>query len=205
MLINNKCFCGSNKNFVSCCRPFIVEKVNPKISHEKTSQASPKTPEQLMRSRFSAYAAGNSQYIYDTYAKSSQASQSVEDINDWSKACVWIALEIHSTNNCDNTKNDSPEQFVEFSAFYITEDTLFELRERSRFVLESTSLEQVALEGDAENKSQSLQWRYIDGDIIKHCQLASIKRKELCPCNNYPTAWSIKKGKKFKQCCGMFR
>tara|TARA_R110001592_G_scaffold1212_2_gene7145 strand:- start:6176 stop:6784 length:609 start_codon:yes stop_codon:yes gene_type:complete len=196
MSINNKCFCGSNNNYSYCCQPYI--------NNKQTQQAFPQTPEQLMRSRFSAYASGNSQYIYDTYAKSSQASQSVEDINDWSKACVWIALEIHSTNNGDNTLNDSPEQFVEFSAFYITEDTLFELRENSRFVLEGSMKDNAEnnTENNAEANSQNFQWRYIDGDIIKHCQLATIKRKELCPCNNYPTTWLIKKGKKFKQCCG---
>lgn len=157
-----------------------------------------------MRSRFSAYAIGNSQYIYDTYAKSSQASQSVKEISDWSKACVWIALQIHS-NDCHNTKKNDitkselPEQFVEFSAFYITDDTLFELRENSRFVLESMILENSIIES---NENKKLQWRYIDGDIIEHCELTTVKRKELCPCNNYPTAWSMKKGKKFKQCCG---
>jgi len=198
MLINNKCFCGSNKDFSSCCQPFIAHKVN----QDKIQQTFPKTPEQLMRSRFSAYAAGNSQYIYDTYAKSSQASQSVAEINDWSKACVWIALQIHSKNNGDTKKNESTEQFVEFSAFYITEDTLCELRENSRFVLEKPALDSIPSEGNTEDKMQRLQWRYIDGDIIEHCELTKIKRKELCPCNHYPTAWSVKKGKKFKQCCG---
>ena len=187
MLINNKCFCGANETFSSCCQRFM--------SQNKQQRALPQTPEQLMRARFSAYAVGNSQYIYDTYAKSSQASQSVQEIHDWSKACVWLALKIHSNNKADITNNGSAEQFVEFSAYYITDNTLCELRENSRFILEHAPI--------AGNKqSQRLQWRYIDGDIIEHCELASIKRKELCPCNNYPTAWSIKKGKKYKQCCG---
>ena len=194
MLINNRCFCGSNKNFSSCCQLYI--------NHNDKQHLFPQTPEQLMRSRFSAYASGDSQYIYDTYAKSSQASQSVEEINDWSNACVWIALQIHSKNNTDITNNKSPEQFVEFSAFYITDNTLCELRENSRFVLEKPVLDSIILEVNTEDKKQSLQWRYIDGDIIKHCELSEIKRKELCPCNNYPSAWSMKKGKKFKQCCG---
>ena len=46
------------------------------------------------------------------------------------------------------------------------------------------------------------QWRYIDGDIITDNELANIKRNTLCPCNEYPTTWKVKKGKKFKQCCG---
>lgn len=193
MRSNKSCFCGSNEAFSSCCQPFIEW------------QSYPKTPEQLMRSRFSAYVTGNSQYIYDTYAKSSQASQSVKEIDDWSKACVWVALQIHSNDHhntnkkSDITKSESPEQFVEFSAFYITDNTLCELRENSRFVLESMILESMIIES---NENKKLQWRYIDGDIIEHCELTTVKRKELCPCNNYPRAWSMKKGKKFKQCCG---
>jgi SEC-C motif-containing protein len=166
------CFCGSNVDFSSCCQPFI----------NKEQQV--KTAEQLMRSRFSAYTIGNAQYIFDTYAKSSQKSQSIKDIDDWSKSCQWIALNIYSTIE---NENNSTEQFVEFSAFYITQNTLCELREKSRFILEDSPLKQ---------------WRYIDGDIITHSELSTIKRNALCPCNQYPTSWQIKKGKKFKHCCG---
>jgi SEC-C motif-containing protein len=193
MPVNQKCFCGSNKDFLSCCQPFIDRNVNQEVNQ----QTFPITPEQLMRSRFSAYAVGNAQYIYDTYAKTSKASQSVKEISDWSKACTWIALQIHSVKNSGTKTTESSEQFVEFSAFYITNDILCELRENSRFVLEC-----ITGEGSSENESQDLQWCYIDGDIIEHCELKTIKRKDLCPCNNYSTAWTIKKGKKFKQCCG---
>lgn len=186
MSLNQTCFCGSKQNFSSCCQPFIEGKVE--------QLAFPKTPEQLMRSRFSAYAINDGQYIYDTYAKSSQALQSIKEINDWSKACLWVALKIHSINNDDLNKNESHEQFVEFSVFYITDNILWELRENSRFVLENAVLDS--------NKVTNLQWRYLDGEIIKHCELMNIKRKEVCPCNNYSTAWTIKKGKKYKQCCG---
>lgn len=185
MLINNKCFCGSNEQFFSCCQQFI--------NQNDKQRTFPETPEALMRSRFSAYAIGNGQYIYDTYATTSQASQSIKEINDWSQACVWVALQIHSINNGDLTKHLSSEQFVEFSAFYITENTLCVLRENSRFILQSTN---------SLNDNQKAQWRYIDGDIIEHVELAGIKRKDICPCNDYPTSWSMKKGKKFKQCCG---
>lgn len=185
------CFCGSNLNFSSCCLPYINKEV------------SPETPEQLMRSRFSAYAFGNAQYIYDTYAKNSQIAQSVEDIDDWSKACAWIALKIHSAAD---DLHKTTEQFVEFSAFYITEGTLYELREKSRFILAedvtATMVASTEIKEGSDLNSQLKQWRYIDGDIIAHRDLASIKRNEICPCNDYPTAWQLKKDKKFKHCCG---
>ncbi len=185
MPLNKKCFCGTTKSFSACCQPFI--------NKEKL----PQTPEQLMRSRFSAYATGNGQYIYDTYAKSSQVSQSVKELNEWSEACKWIALQIHSINNNDVIENESAEQFVEFSAFYIADGVLCELRENSRFVFETP-----LFESTLKNDKRELEWRYIDGDIVKHDELATIKRKELCPCNNFPTTWVMKKGKKYKQCCG---
>lgn len=203
MLSNQQCFCGSDQSFSSCCQPFIKGEINTKTS----LSTFPETPEQLMRSRFSAYVTGNSQYIYDTYAKSSQASQSVKEIDEWSKACTWIALEIHSTSTDNNDSKEPTEQFVEFSAFHITDDTLCELRENSRFVLETAICDGITDDNKADINNtkidnQAQQWRYIDGDIIKHCELVTIKRKDLCPCNNYPTAWSTKKDKKFKQCCG---
>jgi SEC-C motif-containing protein len=187
MISKNRCFCGSSETFANCCQPYITEQHGP--------QTFPKTAEQLMRSRFSAYASGNSQYIYDTYAKTSQELQTVKDIKDWANACVWIALQVHNTNpNSHVTTNDSPEHFVEFSAFYINDNRLFELHENSRFVLEAAIEEK--------DKDQNLHWRYLDGDIIKHSELTEIKRKDLCPCNHYATGWLPKKGKKYKQCCG---
>lgn len=183
------CFCGSNIDFSTCCLPFINKEVPAQ------------TPEKLMRSRFSAYAYGNAQYIYDTYAKSSQTAQSVKDIDDWSQSCVWIALEIYPIAD---SSNNAAEQFVEFSAFYITDDTLYELREKSRFILEENM--PPAITANVKEKSTInaplKQWRYIDGNIIAHSELSSIKRNEICPCNNYPTTWQVKKGKKFKHCCG---
>jgi len=187
------CPCGSTLSFDACCQLFI------------TQIQKPTTAEQLMRSRFSAYALGNAQYIYDTYAKSSQAAQSVVDIDDWSKSCVWIALIIHPLAN---SVNNTTEDFVEFSAFYITNNTLCELREKSRFIFEATSIPEKNIIANAEVKgkstlnSQVKQWRYIDGDIIAHSEITSIKRNELCPCNHYPTAWQINKAKKYKHCCG---
>ncbi|WP_353538898.1 YchJ family metal-binding protein [Colwellia sp. KU-HH00111] len=181
MLVNQQCFCGSGKRFLACCQPFIAQ------------SAQPNTAEQLMRSRFSAYAIGNSQYIYDTYANSSQAAQSVSEIEQWGKACIWLALEIHETHGNTSDNDISAEQFVEFSAYYISDNTLCELRENSRFILEPARVD---------DHNQVQQWRYIDGEISQHCELSTVKRKDLCPCNYYPTAWSAKKGKKFKQCCG---
>lgn len=190
MSSKNNCFCGSHKSYAACCERFLEQNdLNPH---------NPETAEQLMRSRFSAYATRNSQYIYDTYAENSKSSHTVEEIDEWAKACQWIALEVHSTLKGEKIVNKHHEQFVEFSAFYISNNTLYELRENSCFIVENVLNERDLMQESTLN----VRWRYLDGDIIKHCELSKIKRNSLCPCNKYPTAWSEKKGKKYKQCCG---
>lgn len=155
------CPCGSTLIFSRCCQRYITQK------------QSPKTPEQLMRSRFSAYATKAGQYIFDTYGAIPQLQQSVTKIQSWADECIWLALEVHQAT--DNR--------VDFSAYYVVDNTLCELREQSTFSLEQD------------------QWRYIDGDIIVHNEIGRIKRNAICPCNRYPTAWSAKQDKKFKHCC----
>lgn len=155
------CPCGSMSLFEKCCQLFIT--------HEKA----PATAEQLMRSRFSAYATKNGQYIYDTYGQLEQKKQTVTAIQSWANECQWLALKVHK----------SSLKMVDFTAYYVVNNTLCELREKSNFALEQK------------------QWRYLDGEILAHNELAKVKRNENCPCNKYPTAWSAKKGKKFKHCC----
>lgn len=156
------CPCGSTLLFNACCQLYISQKQQPN------------TPEQLMRSRFSAYAIKNGQYIFATYSAAQQLKQSVMEIQSWADECLWLALVIY----------EAGENTVEFSAYYVVDNTLCELREKSNFSLEHG------------------RWRYIDGDISVHNEMTNIKRNEICPCNNYPTAWSEKKGRKFKHCCG---
>lgn len=155
------CPCGSNQLFNRCCQPYI------------TKQQLPSTAEQLMRSRFSAYATKEACYIFDTYGATAQLQQSISDIQSWANQCHWLALKIHETTT--NT--------VEFSAYYLINNSLCELREKSNFRLEQG------------------QWRYIDGDIIVNNETSAVKRNELCPCNRYPTSWSATQGRKFKHCC----
>lgn len=162
------CPCGSNLSFSTCCQPFI----------SKAQLNKPNTPEQLMRSRFSAYALKDGQYIYDTYGEKQRVNLTIEDLQSWADECNWLALTIH----------DSTESTVDFSAYYVINSTLCELREKSNFAKE--------YENDQE------QWRYIDGTITKNNEIATVKRNDICPCNQYSTAWSPKKNKKFKHCCG---
>tara|TARA_B110000881_G_C18489697_1_gene471098 strand:- start:468 stop:968 length:501 start_codon:yes stop_codon:yes gene_type:complete len=164
------CPCGTKKSYNECCLPVITK--------NKLAQS----PEQLMRSRYSAYSQNMAQYIFNTYAKSSQSEQSVEEIAQWGESCRWVKLTIHQVSPLESNTTTSAQKIptVHFSAFYLIKDTLFELSERSRFVKEETS-------------DEIIEWRYLNGDIIKHEEIARIKRKDNCPCDS---------GKKFKKCCG---
>ncbi|WP_440876822.1 YchJ family protein [Thalassotalea sp. PLHSN55] len=155
-----KCPCGTSRPFEQCC--FAI--------HNKRRSAS--SPEALMRSRYSAYATNNAQYIYDTYASKSQAQQSIDEIRESASDCRWLKLTIHSSTEGNDLTQQLPT--VEFSAFYLIDDKLFEMHELSRFVQEQGA------------------WRYLDGEIKANHQVAQLKRNDPCPCES---------GKKFKKCC----
>lgn len=153
------CPCRSEKSFESCCGAIL------------SGQSAAKSPEQLMRSRYSAYATHHAEYILQTYALNKRSEHSVEDISKWSKQCQWRGLIIHN-----HLKEKTTGQ-VEFSAFYIDEKTLWEMREKSNFIIEDDK------------------WFYVDGDFVEHHDHSKTARNQSCPCNS---------GKKFKQCCGRY-
>ena len=167
------CYCGNQRAFEQCCELLI----NGNILAE--------TPEQLMRSRYSAYATNSANYIYQTYAKSSQDNQSIQEISTWAAQTQWLKLTIkHSdklenvdTNNLD-TSNDATASLptVEFSALYIHNKSFCLMSEKSRFI-----------------KEQNL-WRYLDGDVAEHIEISPPKRNEPCICQS---------DKKFKHCCAL--
>lgn len=133
--------------FEQCCQPII----------NKEKQAN--SPQALMRSRYSAYATKQGEYILNTYSNDSAKKQSLIDIQQWADNCKWVNLIIH--NNSDQKNNE-----VEFSAYYIENKQLCMIRERSRFHLENSS------------------WVYNDGDILRSMCFERVKRNDLCPCQS---------------------
>lgn len=158
------CYCGSKESYSMCCQPFILE------------QKYPETPEQLMRSRYSAYATSNAQYIFNTYAKEKHKEHTVTDILNWAQTTQWLSLKVnHAT--AITLKQFSPNTLptVNFDAYYRHEKHYYKMSESSRFVVEDN------------------QWRYLDGDVAEHTELIQPKRNDNCFCDS---------GKKFKKCCG---
>jgi len=124
---NSKCPCGSGKKYKECC-----------FKYHKG--AKPKNALILMKSRFSAYAVGDANYIIKTTHKNSphyeeDKLQWIKEIKEFSKS-NFKKLEI-----IEFTENEN-EAFVEFKA-YIDD---YIMHENSRFIKEDI-------------------WYYIDGEI----------------------------------------
>lgn len=92
-----KCYCGSDESFENCCEPFLTKKTYPK------------TAEQLMRSRYSAYCVHNSDYLFETTHISTRKFHSKKAILDWAIQNNWLKLEVLNAT----------EAIVEFKAYYM--------------------------------------------------------------------------------------
>lgn len=74
------CLCGNSRPFEACCGPFLA------------GEAQPETAEQLMRSRFTAYARGEIEYLVDT-----EADPDREVIEHWAQATRFVQLRVLHT------------------------------------------------------------------------------------------------------------
>jgi len=142
------CPCGSDNNFDVCCELIISGK-------EKA-----RSPEKLMRSRYSAYATNNAEYIFNTYALSSKKSQTLADISSWAKETTWLKLTIINSS----TFNKVEYPTVTFEATYKSDNTFYMMKETSRFVTEQGF------------------WKYLDGNHLEHTELTLPKRNDPCIC-----------------------
>lgn len=115
---DQSCPCGS-LYYSTCCQPLHLG-VN-------TAQ----TAEQLMRSRYSAFAKQEIDYIVRTTALGQQKSLDQVAIADWSKANQWLKLEIVS----HEPKLDKTHAQVEFKAHYHDAQQTQIHHEVSHFVL----------------------------------------------------------------------
>jgi SEC-C motif-containing protein len=80
----NSCICGKSKPFDKCCEIFLSGKQNAK------------TPEQLMRSRYSAYALGGyGEYLVSTWLPDSAKGLVALELSE--KTVNWQRLEVISS------------------------------------------------------------------------------------------------------------
>lgn len=155
------CPCCSGKSYNVCCGPVIKNESAP-------------TALTLMRSRFTAYATVQAEYLHKTNHPQTRLESTIEEIEDWAKENTWTKLEILNTDA--GTKNDS-NGVVEFKASYTDVSGKSQVHhERSTFVKENG------------------QWLYKDGIANPPANNTSKKvlRNDPCPCGS---------GKKYKKCC----
>ena len=98
--IMQKCPCGTGKPYVDCCGVFI--------SHQQY----PATPEELMRSRYTAYSLANMDYILETMKPPAATGFDAKSTRKWAKKIKWTGLKIVST------QQNAIHGTVEFIACY---------------------------------------------------------------------------------------
>jgi SEC-C motif-containing protein len=118
-----RCPCGTGLPFAECCGAFLA------------GRATAPTAVQLMRSRFTAFAVGDADYVLATWHPSTRPHALEIDPH-----LAWRSLEIVRTVRGGPLDRDG---VVEFIARYSADGERGELRETSRFVRED-------------------RWRYVD-------------------------------------------
>lgn len=171
-----KCYCQSGLSFNECCEPYL-----------KGEKKAP-TAEKLMRSRYSAYATANIDYLKSTLAPESRHDFDSATTKKWAQSAKWKGLRIMSVEK--GMENDT-KGTVEFTATYEQDGEGLDHHEVSTFRKEA---------GD---------WYFIDGDAHTHREgedhhhakpqtvvreEPKVGRNEPCPCGS---------GKKYKKCHGV--
>ncbi len=141
------CYCGNPKSYNTCCFPFLSQELIPE------------TPEQLMRSRYSAFCSKNIEYLIATHHPSMRQPDESDLLNKIINTTQWLGLKILKTSNNGTSQGIG---YVEFVAFYKT-NKVGQLHENSKFIYEND------------------QWYYLDGVILESLKLA---RNALCWCGS---------------------
>lgn len=160
---DRQCPCGQPKAMAECCAGFIA-------GHQI-----PETAEALMRSRYTAFATHQIDYLLASHHPETRGEVSRDDVKRFSEAMVWHRLEILET--VDGQAADT-EGWVEFIAHY---------RERGD--------ERIHHERSLFRRHQG-RWFFHSAEYPKPMpsqrEKAKVGRNEPCPCGS---------GKKYKKCC----
>lgn len=159
------CPCGSSKDFSACCEPLI-----------RGIEAA-RTPEDLMRARYSAYVKSEVDFIVASTHPDKRDGLLTEGIRRWSERSTWHGLEIISS---DGGGPEEQSGSVEFIAHYTEKTTKKKHHELAQFD---------RVEGA---------WFFADGTPVMPKQFIrarpKVGRNEPCPCGS---------GKKHKKCCAV--
>jgi len=155
------CPCASGESFGSCCASYLK------------GTALPPTALALMRSRYSAFATGQVDYLRDTLLPGTGEDFDRQAAIEWSSNSDWTGLTIRMT---EKGEPDDKEGHVEFVAHFRQEGQDLIHHETGHFI------------------KQDGRWYYADGVAGQRPrQSEKIGRNDPCPCGS---------GKKYKKCCG---
>ena len=140
------CYCGGKKDYKNCCCPFL------------TGKAKPETPEQLMRSRYSAFCIKDIDYLISTHHRSMQTPDELDVLARTIYETQWLGLKVLGA-----VKVSQDVGYVEFAAFYTTNATTGQLHEKSKFIHEND------------------QWYYLDGLMLDPLKFG---RNDPCWCGS---------------------
>lgn len=159
-----KCPCTSDTDYDKCCEPII----------ERRQSAT--TAEELMRSRYSAYALGNVDWIIESQSPEGRQAVDRNATEEWSKRSEWHRMEVL---NVEQGTTSDTEGFVEFKAYY------------------TLGGENITHHEIASFRKEDGTWYFVDGIEVKPRPFKRVDRKvgpnEPCTCGS---------GKKYKKCCG---
>ncbi len=156
------CPCGSGLDLSQCCEPYL-----------KGKKMAP-TAEALMRSRYTAFALGELDYVEKTHHESTRKDLDMEGVRSWATNSEWLGLEILGT---EKGKEKDSEGKVEFKCKFIFNEKPQTHHELSTFT------------------KVGEQWFFVDG-VMKNATVRraepKVGRNDPCPCGS---------GKKAKKCC----
>jgi len=160
----DKCPCCSGRPLDECCGPVI------------RGERPAATAEELLRSRYSAYATGEIAYLLDSTHPDHRADQDEAGIRNWSRNSQWHGLDVLATTAGGP---DDEEGQVEFIADYTHEGERRSHHELATFA---------RVGGD---------WKLVRGEPVRQQPYVreepKVGRNDPCPCGS---------GKKHKKCCG---
>lgn len=115
---NQTCPCGNPQSYRLCCGLYI----------EKGEWAP--TPEQLMRSRYTAFTQGRADYIQQTMREEALKNFNAASVKEWALSVKWDKLEVLSSSLIQESDTRG---FVSFVAHYQDENKPEQIKEISEF------------------------------------------------------------------------
>lgn len=144
----NLCPCGSQRPLTDCCQPLL------------DGQRQAETPEQLMRSRFSAFVLHRWSYLLATWHPEHKPACSEAELAAEAAEGQWLKLIVLASSQ------DGDEGRVRFCAWYRTSDGIHLHHEDSAFHRVNGA------------------WQYTLGQFLPAPAEFKIKPNEPCPCGS---------------------